>query len=106
MTFGELLRAHRKRNGLTQDTLGRAIGLSQPYLNHLENGRVRSKDGKPRQPAREIVLSMAAALGLDAAETDRFLFAAGLAPRTDWQALYEQLTGGLDAWLADQKRAG
>jgi transcriptional regulator with XRE-family HTH domain len=54
--FGSLLRARRIRSGLTQGELSRRAGVSIRALRDIEQGRVR-------QPRRESVERLAAALG-------------------------------------------
>lgn len=87
--FGSLLRAHRADAGLSQAELAARAGCVQTAVGLLEGGR--------RNSSCRVVLALAAALGLDASQTDRLLYAAGLAPRTDYQALYEAEHGPIDA---------
>lgn len=41
-TLSEILRLHRRRLELSQEEVGRAVGLSRSSYEALENGRVRS----------------------------------------------------------------
>lgn len=66
---------------LSQNELARRAGVDAAYINRLERGS--------HAPSRAVVLALTAVLELDLAETDRLLFAAGLAPATDWQARAE-----------------
>jgi transcriptional regulator with XRE-family HTH domain len=38
-SFGELVRKHRERLGLTQEGLGRSVGLSRTSITNIEKGR-------------------------------------------------------------------
>jgi len=40
MTFGDAMRAARKRRGIKQKDLAAMIGASQPYLSDIEHNRV------------------------------------------------------------------
>ena len=87
-SFGDLLRAHRAAARLSQTALARQTGCDPAYVNRLERAGDRRRDGSLialSLPRRTIVCAMAQALRLDALETDRLLYAAGLAPATDWQ---------------------
>jgi len=86
--FGAVLREHRTAAELSQGELARAAGCTTSHVSLLEAGA--------RQPSRSIVLALAAALGLTTARTDRLLYAGGLAPQTDYQALYEAAHGAVD----------
>lgn len=68
---------------MSQNELARHAGCDPAYINQLE----RSKAKKPPVVGRGIVLAIANALELDDDDTDRLLFAAGLAPTRDWQAI-------------------
>lgn len=78
--FGVALRIYRVAAGLSQNALARAAGIDPAYVNRFE----RVGTG---QPSRPIALALASALQLDAYQTDRLLYAAGLAPVNDWQTL-------------------
>ena len=54
--FAEAIRTKRRELNLTQDELAGRIGISTPYIGHLESGK--------RHPSDEIVAKMAAALDL------------------------------------------
>jgi transcriptional regulator with XRE-family HTH domain len=67
-SFGELLRGHRLRRGLTQQECGQAAGLGVRTLRDLENGRAR-----PRRSTADL---LADALGLSGGARTEFLVAA------------------------------
>ena len=56
-TFGEFSREQRRRLNLTQEQVARRIGVSTPYIGHLELSR--------RRPSYHTVRLLAAALGVD-----------------------------------------
>lgn len=56
-TFADWLREARKESGRKTKPLAEAAGLSQPYVSMLEKGE--------RDPSRETVKSLAAALGME-----------------------------------------
>jgi transcriptional regulator with XRE-family HTH domain/tetratricopeptide (TPR) repeat protein len=70
--FGELLRTHRARLGLTQADVADAAGTSVRTMTGLETGRVRPRPGTARL--------LADALSLVGAERARFLDATGREP--------------------------
>lgn len=72
--FGCCLLAYRKRDGRSQLSLALDAGVSCRHLGFLETGRAR--------PSANMVARLADALGLESAERDRLLLAAGLAPRS------------------------
>lgn len=78
-TFGALLDTHRCSAGLSQNALARAAGIDPAYVNRAVKYN--------RIPTRIVVLALAEALSLDTFDTDRLLFAAGHAPKRDWQTL-------------------
>jgi predicted ATPase/DNA-binding XRE family transcriptional regulator len=63
--FGEILRKHRLRRGLSQEQLAEKARLSLTAVGALERGTRRA-------PYRETVTRLAVALGLDAAEQEAF----------------------------------
>jgi repressor LexA len=67
MTFGERLRAARKAAGLNQTLLGKAVGMSQGAIAHIETG-YRGVEQSP-----EIVAKLETALGLPTGELARHL---------------------------------
>lgn len=87
--FGALLFAYRKRiprdavrGGnrfapkrpyMSQNQLAQRSGVDVAYVNRLERGHVRA-------PSREIVVALAAGLGLGAAERSALLRSAGYTP--------------------------
>lgn len=94
-TFGAMLKRIRTSappaTYLSQNALAKRVGVNQSYINRLERDT--------RTPSRPVVLGIADALGLDRDTTDRLLFAAGLAPQTDWQTLLESyLSQALDVF--------
>src|SRR5215212_10277960 len=84
--FGALFQRWRERAGLSQNALARRMGVNPAYVNRLEHG------GRGAQN-RELLLGVAAALGLAAAERDELLAAAG-----HWPAAVETL-GAADPTL-------
>lgn len=76
------LRSLRIGAGLNQSGLARAVGIDPAYVNRMERFDTA--------PSRVIVLALGAALGLDDVATDRLLYLAGHAPRTDWQTIAER----------------
>jgi len=54
--FAEAIRSRRRELNLTQDEVADRIGISSPYVGHLESGK--------RHPSDKIVAKMAAALDL------------------------------------------
>lgn len=92
-----LLKAHRREAGLTQGELARRTrGRGRTHIAAYEAGR----SGIPR---RSIAVQLAAALGLDPFETDRFLHVSGFATVFDWQRIARALLDdpGIGAPLAD-----
>lgn len=94
-TFGQMLRRLRTERGLRQNALAKSVGVDPAYVNQIER-ELRGTSGCPKSPRRPICLALARGLGLDDAETDRFLFAAGLAPAEDWQLRAEAAEGRLE----------
>ena len=71
--FGPLLSQFRQGSGLSQNALARRAGINPGTVNRLESGQ--------RAPSnRELVLTLADALGLASADRDRLLAAAGHLP--------------------------
>lgn len=87
-TFGQMLRRIRMERGFSQTQLSRLANADPSYVNTLES-RTRHR------PSRDMVAAIADALDLSYAERDRFLFAAGLAPDTDWQSRCEEAEAAL-----------
>lgn len=71
--FGELLRSFRLQAGRSQSALAREVGIDASYINRLESG-------EREPPRRQLVESLAAALGLPAEDRDRLFLAAGELP--------------------------
>jgi transcriptional regulator with XRE-family HTH domain len=67
--FGEIIRHHRLKAGLTQVELARKAGAADSYVTLLETGRRRN-------PGRKVVENFADALGLTGAERAKFFAAA------------------------------
>lgn len=95
-TFGQLLRAHRMRAGLSQHELARQGGVDAAYISRLERGLTTAKSGRVHLPGRVHILAMAEVFDISQAETDRLLYAAGLAPQADWQSRAEVAEGRLE----------
>lgn len=72
--FARLLATFRSRAGVSQNALARMVGADASYLNRLERAQ-------REPPRRELVESLATALGLRPEEADRLLVAAGHLPR-------------------------
>jgi DNA-binding SARP family transcriptional activator len=68
-SFGGLLRAHRRRAGVTQRQLADRAGMSAGAIRDLEQGRTRS-------PKRESVQAIATALGLSGPDVEHLHAAA------------------------------
>jgi DNA-binding SARP family transcriptional activator/DNA-binding XRE family transcriptional regulator len=68
--WGQIVRAHRARRGLTQRVLAAEAGISVRALRDIENGRVRT-------PQPRSVAAIAAAIGIDGSELARAPGAAG-----------------------------
>lgn len=98
--FGQMLRRIRSRVGISQHELARRAGCDAAYVNRMERMGQKTIGGQELvtvTPSRHIALGLASGLGLDARETDRLLFTAGLAPTRDYQAIAEDLTRRFDA---------
>jgi transcriptional regulator with XRE-family HTH domain len=63
--FGQVVRAHRRRLGLTQEELAGSAGVGLRTVRDIETGRV----GRPRQTT---VRRLAEVFGLRGVERDRF----------------------------------
>jgi transcriptional regulator with XRE-family HTH domain len=92
-TFATLLIGYRERVGLSQGMLARYSGVDQSYVTKIERG-------DRLMPGRAVTLALAETLELSARQTDRLLYAAGLAPQRDYQALYEDVERRLAAVVA------
>ncbi len=60
LIFGQRLRFHRKRAGLTLDELGALVGKPAPYLSMVENGK--------REPKLSLITDLARSLHVSAAD--------------------------------------
>lgn len=58
--FGIVLRIYRQEKGLTQEQLGERVDVVRSFICSLENGH--------RQPSLQMVLKLAAALGVRAGD--------------------------------------
>lgn len=99
-SFGAMLRRLRIGAALSQNALARGAGCDAAYVNRLERPGQRMRGGQSiftHAPRRTFVCAFAQVLGLGPAETDRLLYAAGLAPATDWQTLAEHAEDRLAA---------
>ena len=89
--FGAAVHALRLASGLSLNHLARRAGVDPAYIHRIES---RANE-RPPLPRRAVVLSIAAALGLDRRRTDELLTQAGYAP----DAILE--LGGWDDALAN-----
>jgi PAS domain S-box-containing protein len=64
MTFGQRLRELRKAKGLTQEELAQKTAISSTYVSKLETGSMPP-------PRQKIILSLAEALDINSADTDK-----------------------------------
>jgi transcriptional regulator with XRE-family HTH domain len=94
--FGAAVHALRLEAGLSLNQLARRAGVDPAYIHRIESvARTHTKPpNRPPLPRRAIVLSIAAALGMDRRQTDELLTQAGYAPA----ALLEM--GGWDDTMA------
>jgi transcriptional regulator with XRE-family HTH domain len=65
LSFGTVIRDNRRKLGLTQEQVARRIGVSTPFVGHLESSK--------RRPSHHTVGLLADVLGLD--ESELFLTA-------------------------------
>lgn len=91
--FGQLLWQQRKQQKMTMRILSDTVGVSESYISLLESG------GR-QQPARELVLKLAHALGARSSNqlADRFLLAAGYYPAD--KQMYEHHGDTIQGFLA------
>lgn len=97
-TFAAKLRWWRVQRGLSQNQLAHRAGIDPAYINRLERNGTQRPNGTTLvapSPRFDVVTNIAQALGLDEAERDRFLYAAGLAPEVDWQTRCERAEAAL-----------
>ncbi len=84
-TFGNLIRRHRERAGMSQLELSRWCCCDPAHISRIERGE--------RQPSREVVSKLAWALGLSDDATARLQVAAGYWPPS-WPAHFvDELCG-------------
>ena len=60
LTFGSVIRQRRRELDLTQQDVARRIGVSLPYISHLEKNK--------RHPSAKIIVNLANVLGLEPGE--------------------------------------
>jgi len=90
MVFGEIMRGHRRRLGLTQEELAERTGISVRGIRNLEAGRIHA----PRAGTLRV---LADAFELDGAERDRLFTFVFVEQRPDGQTGPPQAhTAGLD----------
>lgn len=58
--FSQTIRQRRRQLDMTQEEVARRVGISVPYIGHLESNR--------RHPSEKIVIKLAKVLGWDARE--------------------------------------
>src|SRR5690349_15023575 len=95
-----MLRRLRISAGLSQNRLAHEVGVDPAYVNQLERAGQVSRTGRVLRspiPRRTIVCAIAQVLELGEDRADRLLYAAGLAPATDWQAVAEAAEAKLNA---------
>ncbi len=63
-TLGSFIKAHRKAKNLTQLELGKAVGLSRPYISNIENDCLPST-GEPPEVGADKLEKFAKVLGAD-----------------------------------------
>jgi transcriptional regulator with XRE-family HTH domain len=97
--FGDLLRAWRRRRGMSQLDLALSCDVSQRHVSFLESGRAR--------PSRGMVLHLAGALAVPLRQQNELLLAAGFAPafgeRSAEAPDMRQVTDALKRMLAQQE---
>ena len=89
--FPRLLREAREAKGVSQTRFASLAGYDHSYLSRLEDDK--------RQPTRDAVVNLAAALNLSTLERARLLFAAGFSPWDEAPTLrqVEQMTCVMEA---------
>lgn len=65
LTFKEWLKNARKKAYLSQESLGKKVGVSKQYISVLEKGEPHPLTNKPVTPKREIVEALARITGAD-----------------------------------------
>lgn len=89
-SFAELLRWYRERTGVSQARLARLVRVDHSYVSRLERGE--------RRPSRDLILRIADALSLPAADTSALLASAGFTP-----SVLDPELEALASLLADQR---
>lgn len=84
-TFGAALKRHRLDMEISRGELASIARRDATYVGLLERDA--------RTPSRQTVLTLAEALEMTTSQTDRLLYAAGYAPRVDYQQLWETKYG-------------
>jgi len=72
-SFGRTLAYFMRRDGWSQNRLGKAVGVNPSYLNRLCSGEREA-------PSREVAAALGRALCLTSGELDRLMFSAGHVP--------------------------
>ena len=93
--FGDVVRGHRKRLGLTQEELAERTGISVRSIRDLESDRIRA-------PRAGTLRLLAKAFKLDGADRDRFFTLASVGQRLD----RETGLAGVDARAAPRQLPG
>ena len=79
-TFGQCIRAERRKKGYSQRSLAQLIGVHHSYLSKLEN------DSSPYPPKEKVIELLAQHLDLDATELG---YSAGRIPAEDAKVVAE-----------------
>lgn len=66
-TFGEMLKHHRVKAGLTQRDVAATAGVSKTTVSNIENDKVQSDHGLPPRPTLETIDAICAAVHADPA---------------------------------------
>lgn len=104
--LGDLLRKHRREQGLTQQQLADQVGLSKGGIGAIETGETV-------EPERSTILKLARALGLDVdmieravrasvqriAEPPEIYLSGDYTPEEYWQAILARHNGDVQAAL-------
>jgi|SRR5579864_9297007 len=77
LAFGAAVRRLRQQTGLSLNELARRAGVDPAYIHRIE---ATGGAQRPPLPRRPVVISIAAALGSDARQTDQLLALAGHTP--------------------------
>jgi transcriptional regulator with XRE-family HTH domain len=103
MTLGQAVRDLRLQAGLSLNELARRAGVDPAYVHRIESTNLE----RTPLPRRQVVLAIAAALGLDARQTDELLTQAGYAPEALVQlGGWDQALAGVAELLSDPRLSG